>query len=61
MAANKNQEKIGSLTAYAERIKSALSGAVPAKHKDSEAGWRQFMEIDLKKTLAKIEELKTKG
>ena len=61
MATNKNQEKISRLTVYAEDIKQKLSGPVPPKHKDCEAGWRQFLEIDLKKTLIKIDELRTKG
>ena len=57
MSDKKNQEKINSLKTYADKIRSALSGAVPAKHKGSEEGWRQFMQIDLEKTEAKIKQL----
>jgi len=57
MSDKKNQEKINSLKTYADKIRSALSGAVPEKHKNGEAGWRQFMQIDLEKTEAKIKQL----
>jgi len=58
MAANNNQERINRLQTYADNLKNRLSGPVPEKHKSSPEGFKQMVEIDLKKTLAKIQELK---
>lgn len=58
MAAPNNAERIARLTTYAEALKQRLVGGVPEKHKDSAAGFKQMLEIDLKKTLDTIERLK---
>lgn len=58
MAAPNNSERISRLQVYAEGIKQRLSGPVPPKHKDTAAGWKQMLEIDLKKTLDTIERLR---
>ncbi len=58
MAVNNNQERINRLQTYADNLKARLTGSVPEKHKNSPESFKQFIEIDLKKTLAKIQELK---
>ncbi len=57
MATN-NDERINRLKVYAENLEQRLKGAVPARHKDTAAGWKQMLEIDLKKTRIMIESLR---
>ena len=57
MSANSKQEKINRLKTYAENLRSRLTGGIPEKHKNSPEGFKQMIEIDLKKTEAKIKEL----
>lgn len=61
MSGNKNAEKITSLTKYVEDIETRLKGKPSKKHAENEAGWRAFLEIDLKKAKAKLENLKING
>ncbi len=51
------QDKKASLVKYVESLKQKLQSQTPDKHKNRETGYRKFLYIDLKKTLAKIEKL----
>jgi hypothetical protein len=52
-----SKEKILSLKVYADSVKERLARPVPAKHANRVEAFKQMLEIDLKKTLARIEEL----
>ena len=52
-----SQDKIQRLQIYAASLKDRLARPVPAQHSCRAAAFKQMLEIDLKKTLNKIEEL----
>ena len=52
-----SKEKLISLKIYAEGLKERLKRPVPEKRAHQAAAFKQMLEIDLRKTLAKIEEL----
>jgi hypothetical protein len=52
-----NETKVKSLKIYAEGLQARLKQAVPKKREWQAAAFKQMLEIDLKKTLNKIEEL----
>jgi hypothetical protein len=52
-----SKEKVLALKVYAESLKTRLARPVPPRHAHHPNEFRQVLEIDLKKTLAKIEEL----
>jgi uncharacterized protein with von Willebrand factor type A (vWA) domain len=56
MAAPAN-DKVNSLKAYAEKVKHLLNSDVPEKHAHRAEAYKQMLEIDLRKTLAKIAKL----
>lgn len=58
MAAKENQEKINRLLIYAEGLKARLTGGIPPKHANAPEAFKQMIEIDLKKTEAKIRALR---
>lgn len=47
-------EKRLSLQSYANNLKQRLSAPVPTKHQNKQEAYKQMLEIDLKKTLAKL-------
>lgn len=54
-------DKLQRLQVYADSLKQRLASPVPARHSKSEAdkaGFKQMLEIDLKKTQAQIDKLK---
>lgn len=53
-----NNERIQRLEKYASDLKQRLSAAVPPRHQGQEAGYKQMLEIDLKKTQDTINKLK---
>lgn len=50
-------DKKARLTKYAESLKQRLSASVPDRHAHRPEGYKQMLEIDLRKTLARIEKL----
>ena len=52
-----NEAKVKSLKIFAEGLQARLKQAVPKKRERQAAAFKQMLEIDLKKTLNKIEEL----
>lgn len=58
MAVPNNAEKIARLQVYADALKARLTGGTPPKHKDSPEQFKQMIETDLRKTEAKIKELR---
>lgn len=50
-------QKKTSLIKYSELLKQKLVASVPTKHEHRIESYRQMLQIDLKKTLAKIETL----
>lgn len=48
------QDKRISLQAYVAQLQQRLSAPIPEKHKDRVEAYKQMLEIDLKKTLAKL-------
>lgn len=48
-------DKRTALLKYADHLKHRLSTTVPVKHQKDPAAFKQMLEIDLKKTLARIE------
>lgn len=53
--------KIQSLEKYVEQLETRLRSDVPARHAHRPDGFKQMLEIDLRKTRAKLNELKLKG
>ncbi len=51
------KDKLKSLKIYAEKLQYRVGQPVPAKYANSSNEYKQMLAIDLKKTLAKIEEL----
>jgi hypothetical protein len=49
--------KAVALKAYASYLQHRLNQPVPPKHQGAPEAFKQMLEIDLKKTLAKIEDL----
>ena len=49
------------LTKYAAQLQYRIKADVPKRHISHPEAFKQMLEIDLKKTLAKIEELKLNG
>lgn len=47
-------EKRLSLHSYANNLKQRLPAPVPTKHQNKQEAYKQMLEIDLKKTLAKL-------
>lgn len=47
-----------SLTKYAENLKVRLAGKIPPRYEKNPEAFRQMLEIDLRKTLLKIEQLR---
>jgi hypothetical protein len=57
MAITNTNEKKNKLIKYAESIKQRLSASIPQKHANRVQAYKQMLEIDLKKTLSRIEKL----
>ncbi len=51
------KDKVTFLKIYAEHLQNRLKQPVPAKRQHAVAEFRQMLQIDLRKTLIKIEEL----
>ncbi len=49
------QAKLTSLQTYANSLKQRLQGPVPPNHAHRPEAFKQMLEIDLKKTLSRIE------
>lgn len=50
-------QKLVSLTRYAQTLRQRLSAPTPEKHQHRVKVYKDFLELDLKKTLRKIETL----
>lgn len=56
------KEALNKATKYVSALKSKLSDTnVPQKHKGRESSYREFLERELKKANAKIDDLKFSG
>lgn len=53
------EAKLKALITYAEGLKRRLIGEVPPRHQKSPAGFKQMLEIDLKKTNQDIDKLRS--
>lgn len=53
-----SKERVGRLEKYANDLRQRLAGKVPAKYAANPEPFIQMLQIDLNKTLLKIEELK---
>lgn len=49
--------KLESLKVYANSLKQRLQSPIPEKHKHRPEAFKQMLEIDLRKTLSRIEKL----
>jgi hypothetical protein len=50
-------ERITKLKKYAEHVKARIAGGIPESHKYRAKEFRAWLDLDLKRTLKKIESL----
>jgi ribosomal protein S16 len=53
------RDRIQRLTIHLEKVKNQLSsGTIPSRHANKVAAYKEFLKLEIKRTSAKLEELK---